>query len=251
MLAEALNFAATWPLTAPENRPFIRSSVGLWSRAGRVAAAWRAHEDNCRRAVLYKARELKRRRTAVVLGSGLLRDVPVEMLARAFDTVVLVDRVHLASVRAWLAFRKLANVRLVERDLSGYADLRAGREPEPLAFLRQVPYLDFTVSANLVSQVGIGAGRLLEREAPGAMPADTVARLVAAHFEGLAALPSATCLLTDVSFSIVDRNGRARERQDLLAGIPHPPAFASWDWPVAPPGEESPDYQVIHRVVAA
>ncbi len=250
MLAEALNYAATWPLTAPEHRPFIRSSVSLWSRAGRAAAAWKDHEDNCQRAVLIKAKDLRLRRTAVVLGSGLLRDVPVEMLARAFDTVVLVDRVHLASVRARLSRRKLANVRLVERDLSGYGDLKAGRAPEPFAFLRQVPYLDFVVSANLVSQVGIGAARLLEKEAPGAMPADTVTQLVRAHVEGLAALPCTTCLLTDISFSVIDRNGHTHECQDLLAGVEAPPALASWNWPVAPLGEESPDYQVVHRVIA-
>lgn len=191
------------------------------------------------------------RRTAVVLGSGLLRDVPLEMLSRAFDTVVLVDRVHLASVRAWLSLKKLTNIKLVERDLSGYGDLKAGREPEPFGFLRLVSYLDFVISANLVSQIGIGAGRLLEKEAPGAMPADTVSRLVAAHLDGLKALPAATCLLTDISFSVIDRNGHVHEQQDLLAGVAPPAAFASWDWPVAPLGEESPDYQVVHRVIAA
>src|SRR6218665_815876 len=142
MLSEALNYAATWPLTKQEHRPFIGPSVSLWSRARRCSKAWREHEDNCQRAVLFKAKDLKMRRTAVVLGSGLIRDVPLEMLARAFDTVVLVDRVHLASVRAWLSWKKLKNVQLVERDISGYDDLKAGRAPEPFAFLRHVPYLD-------------------------------------------------------------------------------------------------------------
>ena len=251
MLLEALNYAATWPQTSREYRPFIGASVNLWARAARVSRAWRDHEDNCKRAVLFKAKDLKMRRTAVILGSGLLRDVPLEMLARAFDTVVLVDRVHLASVRLWLAAKKLPNVKLVERDLSGYDDLKAGKEPEPFAFLRLVPYLDFVVSANLVSQIGVGVGRRLEQEAPGTMPADTVQRLIGAHLDGLKALPCDTCLLTDISFSVVDRNGHTHEQQDLLAGIAPPSSFASWDWPVAPMGEESPDYQVVHRVIAA
>jgi hypothetical protein len=42
---------------------------------------------------------LRQKRTAVVLGSGLLRDVPIRELAAAFDTVVLIDLVHVASVR--------------------------------------------------------------------------------------------------------------------------------------------------------
>lgn len=251
MLAEALNFAATWKLTGTEQRPHIRSSVNLWARARRCAEAWRDHENNCHRAILMKAKDLPRRRTAVILGSGLVRDVPLEMLARAFDTVVLVDRVHLASVRSWIGWRKLGNVRLVERDLSGYADLKAGRTPEPFAFLRQVPYLDFVVSANLLSQIGIGVGRQVAREAPGTMPDDCVRQIVAAHLDGLGALPASTCLLTDISFSVIDRNGHTHEHSDLLAGVTPPSSFAAWDWPVAPFGEESPDYQVVHRVIAA
>lgn len=250
MLAEALNFAATWPQTLPEHRPFIRSSVDLWARARRVENAWRDHENNCHRAVLFKAKDLRMRRTAVVLGSGLMRDVPLEMLARAFDTVVLVDRVHLASVRARIALKKLPNIKLVERDLSGYDDIKAGRDPEPFAFLRLVPYLDLVISANLLSQVGIGAARLLEKETPGTMPADTVSRLISAHLDGLQALPATTCLLTDISFSVIDRNGHVHEQHDLLAGVSPPSALAAWDWPVAPLGEESPDYQVVHRVIA-
>lgn len=251
MLAEALNFAATWKLTGAEQRPHIRSSVNLWARARRCTEAWRDHENNCHRAVLMKAKDLPRRRTAVILGSGLVRDVPLEMLARAFDTVVLVDRVHLASVRSWIGWRKLGNVRLVERDLSGYADLKAGRTPEPFAFLRQVPYLDFVVSANLLSQIGIGVGRQVARETPGTMPDDCVRQIVAAHLDGLDALPASTCLLTDISFSVIDRNGHTHEHSDLLAGVTPPASFAAWDWPVAPFGEESPDYQVVHRVIAA
>ncbi len=88
-----------------------------------------------------------------------LRDVPIEEQSENFDTVVLVDLVHLASVRLWLRLKGYSNVRLIERDLSGYDELAAGRQPEPLAFLRTVPYLDFVVSANLLSQIGRGAKR--------------------------------------------------------------------------------------------
>ncbi len=50
---------------------------------------------------------LRQKRTAVVLGSGLLRDVPIEELSENFDTVVLVDLVHLASVRLWLRLTRI------------------------------------------------------------------------------------------------------------------------------------------------
>lgn len=251
MIAEALNFAATWPMTGKAHRPFIGPSVSLWSRARRCAAAWRPHEDNCHRAVAIKAGGMRARRTAVVLGSGLLRDVPIEALAQKFDTVVLIDLVHLASVRAWLSRKRLKNVALIERDLSGYDDLAAGGAVEPLSFLRQVPYLDLVISANLTSQLALGAERRLAHEAAGRMPQDTVARLVSAHMDGLFSLPCTPLLLTDTAFSIVDNSGHVHERHDLLAGIAPPKPFGAWDWTLAPTGEESPDYRIVHHVIAA
>jgi hypothetical protein len=251
MIAEALVYAATMPVTQKAHRKFIRYSVNLWSRAGRCSRQWAEHEENSRNAILQAMAGLRQRRTAVVLGSGLLRDVPIKELAEAFDTVVLVDLVHLASVRLWLTFKGYRNVRLIERDLSGYDELAAGRVPEPLGFLRGVPYLDFVVSANLLSQIGRGVVRRCEAEEPGRMPDDTVARLIGAHLGDLAALPCRTCLLTDISYAVIDRTGKVHDHADLLHGVSPPAPKAEWSWPVVPIGEESVDYQIIHRVIAA
>ncbi|AIC26009.1 hypothetical protein EFR00_16385 [Rhizobium sophoriradicis] len=248
MIAEALLYAATWPLTGKRHRKFIRYSVNLWSRAGRCARQWAEHEEKSRNAIRAATADLRQKRTAVVLGSGLLRDVPIEELARDFDTVVLVDLVHLASVR--LSAKASRNIRLIERDLSGYDALAAGGEPEPLGFLRTVPYLDFVVSANLLSQIGRGVKRRYEAEAAG-MPADTVERLISAHLAGLSGLACRHCLVTDIGYAIIDRNGKTHEQADLLHGVPPPPAKATWTWPVAPLGEESRDYRIEHKVIAA
>ncbi|UVD57522.1 hypothetical protein NE852_04785 [Rhizobium sp. Pop5] len=249
MIAEALLYAATLPLTGKPHRKFIRYSVNLWSRAGRCARDWAEHEERSRNAIRAASADLRQKRTAVVLGSGLLRDVPIEELARDFDTVVLVDLVHLASVRLWLAAKGYRNVRLIERDLSGYDDLAAGAGPEPLGFLRSVPYLDFVVSANLLSQIGRGVKRRYEADA-GRMPPDTVERLIAAHLAGLSGLACRSCLVTDIAYAVIDRNGRTHEEADLLHGISPPPAKAAWTWPVAPLGEESKEYRIEHKVVA-
>ncbi|WP_454744745.1 hypothetical protein [Ciceribacter selenitireducens] len=251
MILEALNYAATWPLTTPGHRPFIRNSVDLWSRAARCAADWREHEENSKAAILAAMANTRQRRTAVVLGSGLLRDVPIIELSRAIDTVVLVDLVHLASVRMWLASKGLKNVRLIERDLSGYEALAAGGEPDPLGFLRQVPYLDLVVSANLLSQIGIGVKRRLERESEGRMPQDALARLIRAHLDGLAGLPAQCCLLTDIAYEVIDRNGHVQDRVDLLQSVAVPPHQTEWDWPVVLLGEQSRDCRIEHKVIAA
>jgi hypothetical protein len=251
MIAEALVYAATVPVTQKAHRKFIGYSVNLWSRAGRCSRQWGEHEENSRSAILQAMGGLRQSRTAVVLGSGLLRDVPIKELAQAFDTIVLVDLVHLASVRLWIRLKGYRNMRLIERDLSGYDELAAGSVPEPLGFLRSVPYLDFVVSANLLSQIGRGAMRRYEAEQPGRMPDDTGARLIGAHLADLAALPCRTCLLTDTSYAVIDRTGKVHDDADLLHGISPPTAKTCWSWPVAPIGEESADYQIVHRVIAA
>lgn len=250
MIAEALQYAATYPVTAKEFRPFIGSSVSLWSRAGRCAKAWSAHEENCKSFIGETIAGMRQRRTAVVLGSGLLRDVPVEALARTFDTVVLVDLVHLASVRLWLAARRLNNVRLISRDLSGLDEVLSGKRVEPLGFLRQIPYLDLVVSANLLSQIAVGAERRLEQDKrPEA--SDILPQMIEAHLLGLEALPCSTVLLSDIAFRVDDRSGNTRESVDLLHGVSAPDAEKRWQWPVVPFGEESRDYRIVHDVVAA
>jgi hypothetical protein len=247
MIFEVLNYAATWPLASAAHRPFIRSSVNLWARANRCRSAWAEHEGRTKAAILAAAETCRQRRTVVVLGSGLLRDVPVSELSRLFDTVVLVDLVHLASVRAWVAMKGLKNVRLIERDLSGLDALLAGEVLQPLSFLRQVPYLDLVVSANLLSQIGIGASRRLGAQAA---EAEMLRQIITAHVEGLAQVAAETCLVTDVSYTVIDREDARHETVDLMHGVDPGPARESWDWPVIPFGEESLDYRIVHRVIA-
>lgn len=247
MILEALNYAASWPLTSAAHRPFIRSSVNLWGRANRCRTAWAEHERRTRAAILKAAEGCRQRRTVVVLGSGLLRDVPVVELSRLFDTVVLVDLVHLASVRGWLTVKRLKNVRLIERDLSGLDALLGAKPFEPIAFLRQVPYLDLVVSANLLSQIGIGAARRLDGHAD---KGPLLRQVIGAHVEGLAQVSAETCLITDISYTVIDRSGGRHETVDLMHGADLGPARAAWDWPVIPFGEESRDYQILHHVIA-
>lgn len=251
MIVEALLYLATVPVTAKPHRRFVRYSINLWSRARRCSREWAEHEEKSRAAMLAAASGLREKRTAVVLGSGLLRDVPIEALSKSFDTVVLVDLVHLASVKLWLKAKGYGNVRLIERDLSGYDELRETGTAEPLGFLRGVPYLDLVISANLLSQIGRGVKRRLEGEQEGTMPVDTAERLITAHIEGLQALPCATCLVTDVSYAVIDRTGKTHETADLLHGVHPPDRKESWHWPVAPLGEESRDYKIVHQVIAA
>jgi len=263
MLAEAVQFAATLAVSRGCSLDALRDSVGLWSRARRCRDAWREHEQLSQAAMHRAIDSLAQRRCVAVLGSGLLRDVPIERLVTDFQSVLLIDLCHLATVR-W-ACRKWPNVTFETRDLSGFDKLverrrislstgqdHIGGQLDPLAFLRRIADLDLVISANLLSQVAEGAEARLARGGRDArvLPEDAVARLVGAHLDSLARLQATTCLVTDVSFVRRNRAGLVVEQFDLMRGVPISHADANWTWTVAPFGEEDPDFERVHNVIA-
>lgn len=227
MILEALNFVASLIVSGRKKPGEINSSVRLWARSRRCARDWAEHEAKCWDFVRKHAP--KRGRVAVVLGSGLLRDVPVAELAGRFGEVRLYDLQHLASVRVWAKAKGLRNIRFIERDLSGGLD-----------FLRGDDAIDLVVSANLLSQLGVAA----ERMGSGA------AQVIAAHLDGLRTAPGRRLLITDAAFEVFLKDGSVAERHDLMHGMTLPAADVSWPWTVAPYGELDPAYKAVHRVVA-
>jgi hypothetical protein len=250
MLLEALNFATTFVVSPRKDAREINSSVTLWARARRCARDWAEHEANSKAFVLKSIETLRQRRVVAVLGSGLLRDVPIEALSKQFDEVRLFDLQHLASIRLWAAMKGLRNLRFENRDLSGYEQLQndPASAPKPLAFLADIPDLDLVISANLLSQIGVGIGRLMQTGKT-ALLDDAVPRLIAAHVQDLSALTARTCLITDTSYEVIDKRGQVLERDDLMRGVTLPAPQTTWTWPVAPFGELDPTYQAVHRVV--
>jgi hypothetical protein len=230
MLVESLVFAASYFGTPAASRRFLVDAVGLWSRGRRQRKAWSVHTARTKGAIETAKNALQRRRTVVVLGSGPLFDVPLEALSESFKTVVLVDRAHLLPARH--RARACANVALQWRDLSIASNL------EPFGFLSAIADLDWVISVNLLSQLAHGAPEGEER------------RVVDAHLDGLAALPCAATLITDLDYHVFDSAGGIKEHFDLLYGCPMPPSVDNWVWEVAPFGEESPTARRAHSVAA-
>ncbi|KQO71079.1 hypothetical protein [Methylobacterium sp. Leaf89] len=241
MLVELLHLLVTPVPFAHRRRGHLRESVLLMSRGRRCRSAWAPHLAAARAAILDACDGLPQRRVAVVLGSGLLQDVPLADLAARFARVDLVDAVHLWPAR--LRARAHPNVRLVTADLALRTD-RTDR-PDPLAALCGGADVDFVVSANLLSQLPI-----LPLDRPGFVPPDLGNRIVRAHLDGLAGLRARVCLVTDVEQIEEDRTGRVTERLDLLHGVRLGTPDRRWTWDLAPFGEATPHRRLIHRVEA-
>jgi hypothetical protein len=231
----------------------LRESVGLWSRSSRQRAAWAPHYARCRAVVAQAVRAIGHGRTVLVLGSGLVRDVPVDLLAARFERVVLVDAVHLPTVRLRLARHR--NLVFDRRDLTGALDWLAGRvggRVAPLEDYLADDSVDLVISANLLSQLPIPLDNWIERQNGRAerFPEDVPARAVRWHLDDLARFRCPVCLLSDVEMREEDREGKVGERLDLLHGACLPVPDEAWDWPVAPFGEIERDFAYIHRVHA-
>lgn len=248
MLTELAHYLTTPVPRALRRLGYLRESVFLLSRSRRCRAAWADHLAAARDTVARACEATVGGHVAVILGSGLLDDVPLALLAATFREVRLVDAVHMRSARR--TARAYPNVRLVTAEISGSARcLAAGTTDlsDPLADLCGGEDVDLVVSANLLSQLPIvPLDWFAQRRLP--PPPDFGRRIVEAHLDGLARLSARVCLVADLEQIEEDRDGRVIERLDLLHGLRLPPPDRAWTWELAPFGEAARHRRHRHRV---
>lgn len=223
-------------------------SAGLWFRAHRQHHHWAEHERQCHQTIARAVDGLAQRRTALVLGSGQLRDIPLAHLAHSFERVLLADAVHLWPARRQAA--RFAHVRCVTIDISGrlgqFAYATSPRPPLE-AFITD-DTIDLAISANILSQLPVAAEEWLEKQGMPAAEISAMAHtLIGEHLAALARLPCRVCLLSDTEMQERDRSGAVLARHDLLAGHTLPTPDHEWEWPVAPLGVAEKGRAYVHR----
>lgn len=257
MLLEWLQYLTT-PCPAEARRlGALREAIAIGARRRRLGRAWTPHLENCRRLIVEAADLAPERRTALVLGSGLLLDIPLEALAERFRIVILADLLHLPPVRR--RARRLGNVELAELDLTGALPTvwRACRTGDPAALAAAPPDLfldrrpDLVVSANLLSQLPVlPLARLRETPAGQDEAAlDRFARaLIESHLAWLRSFPGVVCLITDVTSRLTWADGDVEE-EDLLHGADLGLSGRSWEWNIAPSPEIAPGQDYSRLVI--
>lgn len=226
-----------------------RESVSIVSRYRRCRTAWQPHLDASRAAVCDAARDLPHRRTALVLGSGHLLDLPLDELARDFACVLLVDIVHPFAARR--AARRHRNVELIEWDVTGLAEAPDGSAwtPPPVTRFHDRTDIDLCVSLNLLSQLPFVPLRQLRRQDADEMAAATLARaVIRRHLDFLAGFSCCVCLVADLDRIDLARDGTERHRESALADIELPPPDREWLWEISPAPEIFRDVHRHHRV---
>jgi len=216
---------------------YVTEGVAIEARHRRWRSKWKPHLEASRAAITAQAELCKRRGVAVVLGSGALLDVPVDVLSDLFMAVYLVDIFHPWSAR--LKTFAMQNVHLVDCDLLGIEiDNDPKAAPDRLRSWRGcVPEADFVVSLNLLTQLPL---RPLARWGE-ALGEAWMTQVMTAHLADLKAGPGHACLISEFRHRSLDAKGQETERDEVLAGFDLPPPLASWVWPLAPLGELSGD----------
>jgi hypothetical protein len=224
-------------------------AVRLWARRARCRSAWAQHEKHCHAIVGSAIAGLSSQRTALVLGSGLVRDVPIADISAAFETVVLVDAVHLPVTRLRLA--RYRNLKFITMDITGVARWLTGKAPmreNTLAAFIADETIDLVISANVLSQLPLGPEDWAESH-PSASPLpapELASAIIGWHLADLASFQARVCLLTDTRMDEIDANGQKVDSLDLLYGHSLPSPDAEWRWHVAPKGENGGDMTQIH-----
>lgn len=236
---------------------FVREVQGIQKRYRHCKSFWAEHIERCNSLILRSARACERKRKAVILGAGLLHDVPLRELSAEFREVILVDVVHALGSR-WRT-RRFANVTHYLGDVTGCLEAvyEAGGdasaplpESKPTLFLDD-PEVDFTVSLNLMSQLPCMPTAYL-RWLGGRTETvlDAFSRvLIRAHLEYLARLPGRVLLITDVERLTLDLMGRVTEIRDLLFGLKLAHWDEEWTWKLAPAPEVHPSLSYFRKVI--
>jgi hypothetical protein len=257
MLQRINRFLTRCPLHLRE-MGFVREVWGIRRRYLQFREHWDEHCRRARAVILAAAARCPQRRTAVVLGSGWLHDVPVAELSAMFQKVVLVDLIHPFSVR-W-SLRRYRNVEARDADVSAVleetwnaVEKREAVLPvsRPDLFLEDEG-IDLVVSLNLLSQLPCMPSWYLKKH--GGFPEGQVEafnrQLVEAHLDYLTHLPGVVCLICDKE--IITRTPTQAEvaRRSTLYGASLPWTGEEWEWALVPRSDREPYHGQYLRVVA-
>ena len=257
MISEAVENLLSLGIRPLRGMGYLRELMAIRGRARRCWNAWKPHLEKSKATIRRAIGSCQQKRKAVILGSGMLYDVPVEELSTSFREVLLVDIVH--PLENWLPSLRYKNLRRVTAEVTCTADevFRVAKLPgatlprtEPSLFLDD-PEVDLVVSLNLLSQLSVIPTTYLERV--GAHPPEAIEafarHLVASHLAYLQCFGCTVTLITDVEKLTLDRAGKLVGKSSLLHGVPLPCHGETWEWRLAPRPEADPDYSYYRRVV--
>jgi len=262
MIGEFLRYVTTFAPERVRKFGYLQRLIALEFRAKRCADAWTPHIRECRNFIVKAADLCERQNLVVVVGSGLLLEVPLKALSERFERVELVDIFHMPQVRT--EAKKYFNVRLLTGDVTGiFAAINDRRPPGPHvpAPPARIPHLkeaDLVVSCNCLTQLAGPFNTHFEEERGFSdLDSDKLAyQVMENHAKAIAEQAAGVgALITDTE-RFAMQGDKFVSKTDLLKALRLPPSSQAsivhneeWDWLIAPHPEEHPSHDYVHTVV--
>ncbi len=230
---------------------YLDEALAMRNRCRRRRSAWQPHLDCSKQFLLASAEKCPHRNKVVILGSGLLLDVPLAELSARFRQVVLMDVVCLPEVRKQL--RAFPNVSFIEHEVTGVSEQLYKNKQQALADLPEVPVpssrhytgADLVVSLNVLSQLWVVPRSYAVKQRPRVDPElleEFCSRIVESHYSFLRSLRCAVCLIADHSFVKNEKNGNMISSDSSVYRLALPEPDARWTWNIAPFGSDHSSY---------
>lgn len=247
MILEWLEYFKTRGTQTAKEWGYIYQNVSLKFRARRCAAAWKSHNENCHQLIREHMQKVQPK-SVMVIGSGLLLEVPMEDLLASAEQIYLVDLVHAPEVRKMAA--KHPKITLIDKDISGL--LGVLKKNAGILELRTIPWrqlpdwnmpvVDLVISANLLSQIPLMISEIIS------MNSDTYADFAQSvrdqHVERLLNQGKSVLLFADFETRYIDRDGDLLKLESYDVYLRSLQAGREWLWEISPYGEVSRNYKI-------
>lgn len=259
MLSEALKY-----LTTPCERHFrsmgyLSELIALEARYKRCRESWEPHLEKTKAVIHEAINQTNGHKRAIVLGAGILSDIPIDALSQKFDQVELVDVCFLNTTKKYL--KNFSNVSWRALDVTGIAAplqtwAKAGANPHALPAPQNVDTIslegaDLVISANILSQLPLIPSAFIEKTAPniGDQTMQNFANdIIETHINLIEDCHAHGCLITEIERQFIDGD-KILDSDDPLFGYRPGLDGETWHWDLAPKGEVSKDYAIRNRVV--
>ncbi|MDA0707735.1 MAG: hypothetical protein O2963_01480, partial [Proteobacteria bacterium] len=226
-------------------------SIAIDYRYKRCKEHWDSHLNKCKTFIIDALKNIPDGSKVVIIGSGGLYDVPIEVLIEHKMEITCIDIVHQTHAK-----RKARNFKFIAQDITSLIKpvyyYIEHNEPLPDSFDPQVifPYkADLIISLNILSQLPINMMRYAE-EKNRPLPESFEHDVIKVHLHWLFDQKTAIVLISDIERKYFKDKDYSSTEKALpnLETLQNP--LDQWQWDLAPAGEIDKNMHVTHTVGA-
>lgn len=253
MLSETFKYLTTPCAPHLKSMGYLRELIALEARYQRCRTAWQPHIENTQSVIADAVAATRQHKKVVVLGAGILSDIPIKILSDSFETVLLVDVCFLNQAKNLT--QQYTNVVYQTTDIMGVAaSLYAGEIPIPsIPGEISLTDIDLVISANILSQLPLIPISYLQNTQPQLSEEKVMTfgcDLITNHLAYLETCPGTVCLISEIERQFCDED-RVIEIEDPLCGYDLNLDGKEWLWDLAPKGEIPKDFAIQNRIIGA